>query len=151
MITNGVPAPDGVTQEIKTLEYESLPYLTHPIDIAKGSQGWGPMAGPYSPVDFVSAKDIATGGWGLDTGYDSGDNAVTVAPTFDVLTLMQDRSLDLVNNAGTAAVLAHAHKSSRTATIHNADSVQTSGVASNGDNAGFWQSVRNFFAVGSDS
>lgn len=142
------PAGSGITNVLRELEYAPLPWQTHPIDTAPSqSQGWGPFHGPYSPWDFDSAKDVMTGGWGLDITWDLGDNAVTYAPPYAVTTLMQDRSVDLVSNqSGFASLLMNKTQAARgNGTFAGASDVQTSGLADTSQgNVGFWRSLGDF-------
>lgn len=76
----------------KRLEYQSLPYITHPIDIVIGHQGWGPFNGPWSPIDFFDpAADISI-------GYGAASNAWQFTPRY-TYSIFGDPSLDYVDNA----------------------------------------------------
>jgi len=137
---------DGVDMELKSLEYAPLPWQTHPIDTTPcQSQGWGPMSGPYTPYNYNSAKDCMTGGFGLDTTRDLADNRITYAPSYNVLTLMQDKSISYVNNAGMTATMMQEQGPKSFATIAQADNVQLSGVTAQASAAshGFWQGFRS--------
>lgn len=122
----------GATEQRHNITYEPLPYATHPIDTVPTQwQGWGPFEGPYTPWNFQSAKDIVAPG-GIDITWLSGNNQQVISPgiPFAVITLMQDRSLDLANNPGLTAVLAQnvAASTPSTSTFSNSSNVQTSGV-----------------------
>lgn len=139
-------AQTGEELVLRHLEYESMPWQTHPIDIAHGSQGWGPFPGPWSPCDFESAKDVMTGGFGLDITYDAGDNRTDYAPPYSVYTIMQDKSLDLVNNTNMLAMVYQGNDRNGGSTFAQADSVQVSGVGQGRAGAsGFWSSLRAMF------
>lgn len=118
----------GDHAEIVPLTFASLPYASHPIDIAYGSQGWGPFAGQWTPLDFASAKDAQVIG-GIDITWLQGDNrsVVSFSPSYDVLTLMQDKSLDLVNNPGNAQALQNSQQSQ---TNVNSSTVTNGGLLS---------------------
>lgn len=89
--------------EIRHLTYSALPWQTHPIDIASGSQGWGPFKGPWTPLDFASPA-MAMGNGGIDITYNSGDNRVRLSPPYQVATIYRDNATSFVNNrAGTGA------------------------------------------------
>ncbi len=86
-------------QELRQLTYAPLPYETHPIDLAYGSQGWGPFPGPWTPEDFMSPF------WGIDITWYTGDNRTDVAPGYQDLTVFRDPSLDSVANSSFLATL----------------------------------------------
>lgn len=92
---------DGSTQPmyLEQLTYESMPWNTHPIDIAHGSQGWGPMAGPYSPVDYAAPAMAGMGGEGIDIYWTQGNNNIHFAPPYAVKTVFEDPSQSFVNNS----------------------------------------------------
>jgi hypothetical protein len=125
------PAGAGVREQLKSLTYAPLPYETHPIDTTPSQQqGWGPFHGPYTPWDFESAIESQAPG-GIDIFWTQGDNVgvVDYAPPYAVLTIMQDKSLDLVNNQGMVSVMAqNANAAPNTSTFSNQSRVQTTGV-----------------------
>lgn len=86
--------------EYKDLTYAPLDFATHPIDQAFGSQGWGPMDGPYSPFNYPSPV-TALFGDGINITWFQGDNASTTyqPPAWDVYTVFEDPSQSLVNNS----------------------------------------------------
>lgn len=96
----------GVEMHTASVRFAPLPLETHPIDTVEQSQGWGPFAGYYSPLDFMSARDIVAPG-GIDITWLSGDNAATVhqPPNYHVLTIMNDRSVNLVGNTNPGAAI----------------------------------------------
>lgn len=144
-MSNGIEfhAGAGVTETLCELTYEPLPWNTHPIDLAFGSQGWGPMAGPYMPVDFQSSPDMAGGSFGLNITWFTGDNRTDYAPSYAVLTLMQDNSVDFVANKGFVATMVQSGGApAKSSTFAQTDDVQTSGVASTPKGAsGFFTSL----------
>ena len=81
------------------LTYAPLPYETHPIDLAYGSQGWGPFHGPWTPSSFASPF------WGIDPTWNAGDNDVTYAPAYHTMTVFEDPSVDFVANHGLLSTL----------------------------------------------
>lgn len=85
--------------ELRNLTYGALPWQTHPIDLASGSQGWGPFAGPWQPVDFASPA-MSMGAGGIDITWNKGDNRIRVAPPYQVATYYRDNATSLVNNRG---------------------------------------------------
>lgn len=140
----------GVTEQQQHLNYAPLPWQTHPIDQAFGSQGWGPMDGPYSPLDFVSAKDSQSGGSGIDITWLKGDNSTSFAPTYATLSLLSDKSIDLVANHGfMGTLMQESGQPQLNSTISQASTVQTSGVAPTPQGAsGFWQSLKQLISNG---
>jgi len=81
----------------RKLAYAPLPWDTHPIDLAFGPQGWGPFAGPYTPLDF---RDVAgsIGISGISNGYNlNAFNSADHGPGYHDITLFHDPSLDRVN------------------------------------------------------
>lgn len=144
------PLPVGSGMEVvqRHITYAPFDWATHPIDTVQQSQGWGPMAFPYTPINFESAKDSQTGGSGLDITWFKGDNTTDRAPTYAVLTLMNDKSLSLVNNQGFfTGLIGAGGASNTTSTIGQADDVQTSGVANTPKGAaGFWSSLKLLLA-----
>lgn len=99
-----LPFAAAATEQLRQLTYAPLPWETHPIDLAYGSQGWGPMMGPWQPSDFVSQAA------GIDITYASGDNNEVRAPApgYGTLTLFHDDSLNRVHNSSLLATLAQA-------------------------------------------
>ncbi len=82
----------------KPLRYESLPWETHPIDIAIGPQGWGPFDGPYTPKDYITSQQAAAGMSGLNIGYNDAVFHTDHAPGYHDITIFPDRAQDSVNN-----------------------------------------------------
>lgn len=142
------PAGGGMVEQFHSLTYQPLPYLTHPIDTAIGPQGWGPFHGAYRPWDFESANDTQAPG-GIDIFWTQGDNVSVrdYAPSYDVLTLMSDKSLDLVDNQGTVAVMQTATQQvpNNSSTFTNSNPVQTTGISKMGAGGhGFWQALSDW-------
>lgn len=113
-------APDqGTPTYLQPLTYAPLPWNTHPIDTTPDApQGWGPYNGPWSPQDFGSPA------MAVNIYWTQGDNdlAGQLAPGYDELTLYQDNSLDMVNNApflGGLVPAVEAAALSATSTISN--------------------------------
>lgn len=138
---------DGQDCVMRELTYSPLPWQTHTNDLVQQSQGWGPFHGAWSPWDFESAKDSQSGGSGIDITWLKGDNEVSYAPSYAVLSLMQDKSIDLVNNQGFVATLLQAADAPKlSSTIAQANTVQTTGVIPTAQGAsGFWASLKNLF------
>ncbi len=139
-----------VTERLDQLTYAPLPWQTHPIDTNTGSQGWGPMAGPYTPYNFDAAKDTQSGGSGINITWFQGDNESTVAqpPNYAVLTLMADKSLSFVNNQGFVGTML-SQPQQNGSTIGQASNVQTTGLAQTTAGAtGFWQSLKQLMNSG---
>lgn len=137
-------AGEGQEVCLRQLTYAPLDYATHPIDTAPFQEhGWGPFEGAYTPWDFASAKDIMGGVLGIDITYDFGDNRTLPAVPFNVMTIMQDKSLSFVDNEGfVATLLRQSGQRSSNATISNAPTVQTTGVTPTPSGVvGFWQSL----------
>ena len=86
---------------VESLNYESLPFNTHPIDIAHGSQGWGPMNGPYTPLDFMAPAMAGFGGQGINIYWTQGNNQAVTAPAvpYGISTVFMDPATALVNNS----------------------------------------------------
>jgi hypothetical protein len=82
----------GPTEVLRPLQYQSIQWETHPIDIAIGPNGWGPFHGPWTPQDFISPY------WGIDATWMHGDNAIYFAPGYANLTVYEDPSIDFVAN-----------------------------------------------------
>lgn len=82
----------------KHLTYESLPWQTHPIDVAIGPQGWGPMQGPYTPFNFPDPRMAMAGGQGINCSWIQGDNTIMYAPGYADATAFADKATSLVNN-----------------------------------------------------
>jgi len=82
----------GPREELRPLQFHSMEWETHPIDIAVGPQGWGPFHGPWTPQDFISPF------WGIDATWAKGDNAIFFAPGYANLTVYEDPSIDFVAN-----------------------------------------------------
>lgn len=99
---------------IKQLTYEALPFNTHPIDIAHGPQGWGPMAGPYTPLDFASPAMAGMGGQGIDQYWTQGNNSIMYAPPYATKTVFMDPATALVNNSHISTTLFGMSKGSST-------------------------------------
>ena len=100
---------------VETLHYGSLPYLTHPIDLVTGKQGWGWRNGPWMPVEFVNPADAVSSAW-------AGENTVMISPPYDVATLFDDPSMQRVGNTSFWAALTQAAKAAvktGSATISN--------------------------------
>jgi hypothetical protein len=117
---NQVSPPPRLVE--RNLYYEALPWETHPIDLAYGSQGWGPFHGPWTPEDFVSPF------WGIDITWAAGDNATTFSPPWQITTLMEDPSTDYVANSSLLATLERAVSAGAqrfTSTISNGTQVTT--------------------------
>lgn len=97
------------------LTYEALPWATHPIDIAHGSQGWGPMDGPYTPFNFPSPA-TALFGDGINCTWETGNNAAQQyqAPPYASKTVFPDPSQSLVNNSHMASSIFRAVPGSAT-------------------------------------
>lgn len=136
----------GTREQTHRIEYGSLPYTTHPIDLVTGYQGFGPFAGPYTPWDFEDSQEIAAPG-GVNIHWTTqGDNAVTYAPPLAVLTAMNDRSLDLASNPGlTAVLMQNAAATPNTSTVSNANPVQLTGVNPNtASRHGFFSTLRDW-------
>ncbi len=89
MHTAPIPVPPEI---LKNLTFEALPWDTHPIDIAHGSQGWGPFMGPWTPFDFFDPAD------NIDCTWLKGDNRTDYGPGYQDLTLFLDPSIGRVNN-----------------------------------------------------
>ncbi len=98
-VVTPLPVPREV---LRNLTYEELPYDSHPIDIAHGSQGWGPFRGPYTPLNFDSVFDP------IDIGYEHGDNRIRIGPGYQDLTVFMDPSQDRVSNASFLATIQQA-------------------------------------------
>jgi hypothetical protein len=99
---------------LESLTYEPLPWSTHPIDIAHGSQGWGPMDGPYTPFDFASPAMAGMGGQGIDIYWTQGNNSIMYSPPWAVKTVFEDPSQALVNNSHHMAAIFQGSKGSST-------------------------------------
>ncbi len=88
-------APLQMTNQpvLRELTYGSLDWVTHPIDLYDGPQGWGPFNGPWTPIDFADpAADISY-------MYGSGEsNDWEFAPPYDVISVFADHSLDFAWN-----------------------------------------------------
>lgn len=86
---------------IRRLTFAPLPYETHPIDTYEGPQGWGPFNGAWTPWDWMDPADE------ISDVYGSGEsNEWMFGPSYDLLTLFGDDSLDFVNNTSYDAVAA---------------------------------------------
>lgn len=100
--TQGEPVASRFTgqQVLRDLTYAPLELQTHPIDLAYGSQGWGPMDGPYTPFNFPSPV-TALFGDGINITWMTGDNAAQQyqPPPWATFTVFPDPSMSLVNNS----------------------------------------------------
>jgi hypothetical protein len=94
---------------IRPLSYGSLDWVTHPIDLYDGPQGWGPFYGPWTPWDFRDpAADIAF-------SYGMGEsNEWQFAPPYDVITVFGDPALEWVNNTSYDSAMAQAQEERQT-------------------------------------
>ena len=92
-----VHGPSGGTVWLP-LRYESLPYQSHPIDVAIGPQGWGPFSGPYTPKDYVTSQQGVGGMSGVSQGYNAEIFYTDHAPGYHDVTVFSDPSLARVNN-----------------------------------------------------
>lgn len=101
-MTNRPQAQQLQPLEIRHLQYAPLPWQTHPIDLASGSQGWGPFQGPWQPVDFASPA-MAMGNGGIDITYNKGDNRLRLSPPYQVATVFRDNATSFVNNSSSGA------------------------------------------------
>lgn len=90
--------PNPIRRE---LVYYPFDWQTHPIDCVQQSQGWGPMAGPYTPFNFPSVA-MSMGNGGIDITYNAGDNQNRYGVPFATMTIFADRSTALVNNRQSA-------------------------------------------------
>jgi len=82
----------GPIEVLRPLTYAPMAWETHPIDLAYGSQGWGPFHGPWTPEDFMSPF------WGIDATWMQGDNAIWYAPGYANFTVFEDPSIDFAAN-----------------------------------------------------
>ena len=136
-------APPGAYVD-RNLYYEPLPWETHPIDVAHGSQGWGPFDGPWTPQDFISPF------WGIDITWAAGDNATTYTPPWALITLMEDPSTDYVANSSLLATLERAVSSVSqrfNSTISNGTQVAQPGSSDGGVNTR-WSKALNALGLG---
>ena len=89
---------DAHGMEWKPVQFQSMPWETHPIDIVIGPQGWGPFWGPYTPRDYISGPQSVAGMSGISTGYNADPLIIDHGPGYHDITIFPDRSLDNVNN-----------------------------------------------------
>lgn len=102
--------PEPFPEQVMKLTYEPLPWQTHPIDIAKGSQGWGPMNGPYTPFNF---PDLVSnmGDGGINITWLQGEaeaNKIRHGPGYsDLGSIFTDNATSFVNNQQNPLTLAN--------------------------------------------
>jgi hypothetical protein len=79
---------------LEPLTYAALPWQTHPIDTAPDQpQGWGPMSGPWMPVQYQDPSQS------IDCDWTQTNNINTkTAPQYTYESLYDDPSLGNVNN-----------------------------------------------------
>lgn len=141
-VIENLPFAANEHETLRQLSYAPLAWETHPIDLAFGSQGWGPFLGPWQHVDFADPASM------IDITYDTGNNALDYGPGYDEISLFSDPSIDMVHNTSFLSTLAQAAESAiggRASTATIANGIQTD--AGTGGSAGLTR-LRGLLGIG---